>query len=279
MTLKFIVTVAASVSLFLAGCNLHKVTPAKSSVRLQSPDNTNDFFSRIANASGEDYVTAEKVLLSDPELHKILILHEQDPDPISQLVVRVLVKSAGQDTERYQRVVEYLDTVPKTASRNRNPYSHLESVGPVLWSREGTNLCGFLSLRLVKKALYHYKIELSVISYLSRCKSPEATSALLRYSIEIETEMQSMLAKDENLRLFFQAKEDHREAAPAVIEAIRPLQTPGLYQILQTRRDYALKTAAEIEDKNYSSKLTFELQRAKNKNLAVPKQLDKGDGR
>jgi hypothetical protein len=129
-------------------------------------------------------------------------------------MVGCLMSWISNKAPEYQPALDYLDEAPKRAARTPAMEPSPRGVANVLNERFGSRVADFLALRLVKETNWPRWRVLGILLYLKEQRLPSTTSALLRFSMETDSE----------------------EARGYAIEAIQAIADPELEAKVQIER-------------------------------------------
>ena len=140
--------------------------------------------------------------------------HTKDPDPIAALTAGVLLGWIQGEAPRFQAALDYLEYIPRRFAATPVGFPPPIGVANALKQRFGNGVADFLALRLVKENDWPRWRVVGILFYLKEQKLASTTSALLRFSMETDSE----------------------EARGYAIEAIQAIADPELAAKIQLER-------------------------------------------
>lgn len=172
-------------------------------------------FERAVSNYGVDYVRAENLLRSGGEDAKTTLRSNLvNPDPIAQLLARVLLELIEGTKPEDQKALDYLDNLPRRLARTPVTMPPPTGVATELKERFGDRAAEFLSMRLVKGTDWPRWRALGVILYLQDQRLTTTTAPLIRFAAD---------TKDDSLR-------------KAAIDAIKKIHDPDLQKKVAAER-------------------------------------------
>lgn len=170
---------------------------------------------QAAASSGQAYLGLEEQLRAGGrEATDALRLRLTDPDPVNQLMARVLLAWMEGRAPECPEALEYLEALERRLAKTPVGSPPPVGVAAELDDRFGPRAAECLALRLVKELDWPHWRVMGVLFYLRDQRVPETTSALVRF-------------------VALTAEDGWRKAA---VEAIQAIQDPELGRKLALER-------------------------------------------
>jgi len=258
--------------LFLCACQAPTRHESQAEPMHFTSEPVSKLFTDASSSTGNAYLRAEEELLKYQNIHGTVRIHRNDSDPIVRLLADFLEGATDANKDKYAKYFEWL-VQHKPAERFANPNVAYHGIANALWRMEKHNLRQFLSLRLVKNTIEDRQVAIQVMGYLKQCGSLETVAILIRYSIEMEGQIQQFLDANEDLKLFLQLREANAKPPDTVLSKVDASHSYAHYQSLRSCRNYAIEIAKSINAEEFALRVDMEIARAQLKRTPVPKEL------
>jgi hypothetical protein len=158
-------------------------------IDMEVSDMMDTMIQNAAKSRGQTYLNIERELTRDnPVTVHGLQRYRNHPDPVIRLMVGCLLSWISGNAPEFQSALDYLEEAPKRVARTPARFPSPGSVAYVLNERFGSRAADFLALRLAKELNWPRWRVLGILRYLKEQKLASTTSALLRFSMETDSE-------------------------------------------------------------------------------------------